>query len=80
MLFNSAVYLQGGEIRHVHRKLYLPTYGIFQEERFFGEGGRLGLAPLDALGESVRHADLRGLLALRAAAEAGARRRQAAGA
>jgi predicted amidohydrolase len=29
----------------VHRKVYLPTYGIFQEERFFGRGRRLALAP-----------------------------------
>lgn len=43
-LYNSAVLLANGAIRHVHRKLYLPTYGIFQEGRFFGEGQRLGIA------------------------------------
>jgi predicted amidohydrolase len=43
-LFNSALLLAGGEITHVHRKLYLPTYGIFQEGRFFGQGRRLALA------------------------------------
>jgi predicted amidohydrolase len=42
-LFNSALLLAGGEIAHTHRKLYLPTYGIFQEGRFFSEGSRLGL-------------------------------------
>jgi predicted amidohydrolase len=42
-LYNSALLLHRGEIAHVHRKLYLPTYGIFQEGRFFGEGKRLGL-------------------------------------
>ena len=47
-LFNSALLLHGGRIVHVHRKLYLPTYGIFQEGRFFGEGRRLGLC--DAFG------------------------------
>jgi predicted amidohydrolase len=41
VLHNSAVLLAGGEAVHVHRKLYLPTYGIFQEERFFGAGRRL---------------------------------------
>lgn len=41
VLYNSALYLEGGEIAHVHRKLYLPTYGIFQEGRFFGPGKRL---------------------------------------
>jgi predicted amidohydrolase len=46
LLHNSAVLLQGGVPAYVHRKLYLPTYGIFQEERFFGAGKRLELAPL----------------------------------
>jgi predicted amidohydrolase len=43
---NSAAVLAGGAAVHVHRKLYLPTYGIFQEERFFAAGRRLALAPL----------------------------------
>lgn len=47
VLYNSAVLLSGGEIRHVHRKLYLPTYGIFQEGRFFGPGERLEPVPDD---------------------------------
>ncbi len=45
VLYNSALYLEGGGIAHVHRKLYLPTYGIFQEGRFFGAGKRLEPAP-----------------------------------
>lgn len=35
---NSALYLEGGEIRHVHRKLHLPTYGLFQEVKHFAPG------------------------------------------
>ncbi len=46
VLYNSAVLLRAGQIVHVHRKLYLPTYGIFQEGRFFGAGQRLDLAPI----------------------------------
>ena len=46
VLHNSAVLLAGGAAVHVHRKLYLPTYGIFQEERFFGAGRRLETFPL----------------------------------
>jgi NAD+ synthase (glutamine-hydrolysing) len=42
-LYNSALYatLGGGDagIRHVHRKVFLPTYGVFDEERFV-EAGR----------------------------------------
>src|SRR3954469_20988297 len=37
-LYNSALYVTLGEgaprIRHVHRKVFLPTYGLFDEERF----------------------------------------------
>ncbi|MDH3627966.1 MAG: hypothetical protein OEV00_02900 [Acidobacteriota bacterium] len=36
--FNSAGYFSGGELCHLHRKLYLPTYGMFQEGREFAEG------------------------------------------
>jgi predicted amidohydrolase len=39
--FNSALYLEGGEIRHVHRKVYLPTYGMFDEQRYLARGERL---------------------------------------
>jgi len=34
----SAAYLSGGEIVHVHRKVHLPTYGIFDESRYFAAG------------------------------------------
>jgi NAD+ synthase (glutamine-hydrolysing) len=41
-LYNSAIYvtLGGGEpvVRHVHRKIFLPTYGMFDEERFVERG------------------------------------------
>ena len=36
--YNSAVYLSEGEIQHVHRKVYLPTYGMFDEQRYFARG------------------------------------------
>lgn len=37
-VFNSCAYFAGGELRHVHRKVYLPTYGIFDEARYFAAG------------------------------------------
>lgn len=41
-LFNSAMYvtLGAGEprVHHVHRKVFLPTYGLFDEERFVERG------------------------------------------
>ena len=39
--FNSAAYLEDGEIRYVHRKAYLPTYGLFDEGRYFARGDRI---------------------------------------
>lgn len=39
--YNSAVYFEDGEIVHVHRKVYLPTYGLFDEGRYFGRGDRI---------------------------------------
>ena len=41
-LYNSALYVTLGEgepqVRHVHRKVFLPTYGLFDEERFVERG------------------------------------------
>jgi predicted amidohydrolase len=39
--FNSSVYFEDGEVRHVHRKVYLPTYGMFDEQRYFARGDRI---------------------------------------
>jgi NAD+ synthase (glutamine-hydrolysing) len=40
--FNSAVLLAaGGEVVYRHRKIYLPTYGMFDEGRWFGRGSAL---------------------------------------
>ena len=36
--FNSALYLEAGAIRHLHRKVYLPTYGLFDEQRYLARG------------------------------------------
>lgn len=37
-LYNSSAYLHRGELLHCHRKTYLPTYGAFDEGRFFSPG------------------------------------------
>ncbi len=34
----AAAYLSRGEVLHVHHKVYLPTYGLFDEGRFFAWG------------------------------------------
>jgi predicted amidohydrolase len=43
----ASAYLSGGIVMHVHHKVYLPTYGLFDEGRFF------------AWGDSVRSFDTR---------------------
>src|SRR5512143_4031319 len=45
--FISSAYLSAGQVVHIHHKLYLPTYGLFDEGRFF------------ALGDEVRAFDTR---------------------
>jgi len=43
--YNSCLYLSLGAgaplIRHVHRKVFLPTYGVFDEERFVESGAEV---------------------------------------
>jgi predicted amidohydrolase len=38
---NSAALLRGGSVIGVHRKVYLPTYGLFDEGRFTRPGDRV---------------------------------------
>ncbi len=43
--YNSALFLSGGKVLHCHRKVYLPTYGMFDEGRDFAAGD--GFAAFD---------------------------------
>ena len=52
-LYNSAFFLENGKLLGIHRKVYPPTYGMFEEMRYFSAGrsvkavdpklGRLGV-------------------------------------
>ena len=50
--FISAVYISKGEILHTHRKIYLPTYGMFDEGRYFSAGDTIQAfdSPLGRIG------------------------------
>jgi predicted amidohydrolase len=38
--YNASLYISGGEVVHIHRKVYLPTYGLFDEQRYVAAGDR----------------------------------------
>jgi predicted amidohydrolase len=44
-LFIAAALLEDGVLRHVHRKIHLPTYGMFDERRFFAPGDMVRAVP-----------------------------------
>ena len=54
---NSAALLRNGEVLAVHRKVYLPTYGLFDEGRFTRSGDQIRThdvgEPLGRIGLSV---------------------------
>ncbi len=76
-LFNSAAYLEatpaGVTVRQVYQKFFLPTYGVFDEERFVSAGtalavfdtrlGRMGLL----ICEDIWHSIMPTLCAIRGA-------------
>jgi predicted amidohydrolase len=49
-LFIAAALLEAGAVRHVHRKVFLPTYGLFDERRFFAPGSTIRAASSERLG------------------------------
>lgn len=38
---NAAFFSAEGRIQHIHRKVFLPTYGMFDEQRYFADGDQL---------------------------------------
>lgn len=37
-IYNSGIFISEGEIKFTHRKMYPPTYGLFEEFRYFSRG------------------------------------------
>ncbi len=54
--YNASIYISGGEVVHVHRKVYLPTYGLFDEQRYVSAGDRFRAfdAPLGSAAQRWR--------------------------
>jgi predicted amidohydrolase len=59
--YNASVYISGGDIVHVHRKVYLPTYGLFDEQRYVSAGDRFRSFDV-ALGGRTEHRWRAGIL------------------
>jgi predicted amidohydrolase len=69
-IYNAAFFFEEGTVRVVHRKVYPPTYGMFEEMRYFARGndvrafdsrlGRMGVL----ICEDLWHISLPYLLAL----------------
>jgi NAD+ synthase (glutamine-hydrolysing) len=43
VIYNSAAVLAGGALRSIYRKVHLPNYGVFDEQRYFRAGGGGGV-------------------------------------
>ena len=69
-VYNSAAFISDGKIQFTHRKIYPPTYGLFEEFRYFSNGkvckshttslGRIGIL----ICEDIWHISLPYILAL----------------
>ncbi len=38
LIYNSSAFFSQGQTLHIHRKVFLPTYGMFEEGKFFAQG------------------------------------------
>ena len=54
-VYNSAAVLAQGAVQAVYRKVYLPNYGVFDEQRYFqaGDGGALARVGAHTIGLTV---------------------------
>jgi len=50
---NAGILLEGGKVAFVHRKVYLPTHGMFEEGRYFSPGDRFRTHRSKGLGMAV---------------------------
>jgi NAD+ synthase (glutamine-hydrolysing) len=48
-VYNSAAVLADGEVAAVYRKMYLPNYGVFDEQRYFQAGSEAAIVELNGV-------------------------------
>ena len=48
-IFNAAAFLNGGDIKAVFHKVFLPNYGVFDEKRYFEPGHRCPIVEVDGV-------------------------------
>jgi NAD+ synthase (glutamine-hydrolysing) len=48
-VYNSAAVLADGEVRGIYRKIYLPNYGVFDEQRYFQSGSEPSLVEVNGV-------------------------------
>jgi NAD+ synthase (glutamine-hydrolysing) len=48
-VYNAAAVLAEGEVAAVYRKMYLPNYGVFDEQRYFQSGAEAGVFELNGI-------------------------------
>jgi NAD+ synthase (glutamine-hydrolysing) len=48
-VYNAAAVLADGEVAAIYRKMYLPNYGVFDEQRYFQNGAEAGIFELNGI-------------------------------
>jgi NAD+ synthase (glutamine-hydrolysing) len=48
-VYNAAAVLADGEVVAIYRKMYLPNYGVFDEQRYFQSGAEAGIFELNGI-------------------------------
>ncbi|MDD2252211.1 MAG: NAD+ synthase [Dehalococcoidales bacterium] len=52
-LYNAAAIISGGDIKLVYRKIILPNYGVFDEQRYFKPGNECPVINIGGVGVGV---------------------------
>jgi NAD+ synthase (glutamine-hydrolysing) len=48
-VYNAVAVLADGEVAAIYRKMYLPNYGVFDEQRYFQSGAEAGIFELNGV-------------------------------